>query len=679
MNVNNFDPSSNLLSRLTIENFKSLDTVHIELKPLTLLVGQNSVGKSSSFQALMTLTQWLREASPLANYYLNGPQVRVGSFMQARSSNRVHYPIKIGVGTLKDSIQVSVLGNGSIEEEEYGKPHIVGFEVRGEGFTASMSNYGYPTGYWLRFAPQIIESDNPEYDELDRNDIPARIPFTFGPVSFTREGDDVHPADLDILSLRDFCNVNVKRELNLVNWLDSRLGELAAIQADLELLALSNSEIILEYQGLEEFISKLFKGKGEDWKPSRFKFPDRDSDIGNSLISMATQISETKKDGYSILTSVLTELEIRLSESAPIPWERAMGHLYRTPISIPRFESYYPHSELQTEPYDSLGQEDREKIARLLEDLGYSQAFDLLMESIGDAEMLVERIHFNEKTLWHAQRNNDRFGDSWVKTPKHKAEHDFKSFEEFLTSRISYLGPLRVDGFTRTLRGTAIPSGSPVGSSGEHTPLLLLDLITNNQVSKLPIFDYDKGDWSIQEVTFKQAITSWFRLFTVPEGELTVEDSGKFGVQVEMAGRTLDQFGTGASQVLPILALILSRQPGDVVLLEQPELHLHPGGQQYLADLFMAAMENGIQIILETHSEYIVNRIRRGIVLKSISSELVQMVNFEQNRDGSANVSNVSMTESGGFADWPKGFFAQTEEDLLDIIEALEMGENPRN
>jgi predicted ATPase len=59
-------------------------------------------------------------------------------------------------------------------------------------------------------------------------------------------------------------------------------------------------------------------------------------------------------------------------------------------------------------------------------------------------------------------------------------------------------------------------------------------------------------------------------------------------------------------------------------------------------------------------------------VLGLTPSENIQIVNFEQNADGLAEVSNVGLTESGGFSDWPRGFFAQTEEDLLDIIQALE-------
>jgi predicted ATPase len=184
--------------------------------------------------------------------------------------------------------------------------------------------------------------------------------------------------------------------------------------------------------------------------------------------------------------------------------------------------------------------------------------------------------------------------------------------------------------------------------------------------------EYPIHNQGIVNSDFKSALESWISLFTVPNAEVVVIDRDKNGIQIEISGRTLDQYGTGASQVLPILALILSRKPGDVVLIEQPELHLHPGGQQYLADFFMAATKLGIQVVLETHSEYMVNRIRRGVVFGHIQNEDVKIVNFEQEIDGTASVSSVGLNGSGGYADWPQGFFAQTEEDLLDIISALD-------
>ena len=76
---------------------------------------------------------------------------------------------------------------------------------------------------------------------------------------------------------------------------------------------------------------------------------------------------------------------------------------------------------------------------------------------------------------------------------------------------------------------------------------------------------------------------------------------------------TLDAVGVGVSQLLPVLVLCLLSEPGGVILLEQPELHLHPALQQRLADFLIAVARSGRQLIVETHSEYIVSRLRRRI------------------------------------------------------------------
>jgi predicted ATPase len=253
------------------------------------------------------------------------------------------------------------------------------------------------------------------------------------------------------------------------------------------------------------------------------------------------------------------------------------------------------------------------------------------------------------------------------RTPIDELGEDIRSFEYFLNTKLSYLGPLRVNGFSSAFIGSLRNTIFPVGPSGETTSLLIMQEL-DRQVER----DYPVHNQGIVKTDFKTALESWLSLFTVPDAEIIVIDRDKNGIQIEVSGRTLDQYGTGASQVLPILALALSRNSGDVVLIEQPELHLHPGGQQYLADFFMESMKLGIQIILETHSEYMVNRIRRGVVFDRIASEDVLIVNFEQESDGTASVNSVGLNGSGGFADWPQGFFAQTEEDLLDIIQALE-------
>lgn len=98
--------------------------------------------------------------------------------------------------------------------------------------------------------------------------------------------------------------------------------------------------------------------------------------------------------------------------------------------------------------------------------------------------------------------------------------------------------------------------------------------------------------------------------------KVVIEDQRKLGrslrLQVDGVSRDLTAIGVGARQLLPVVALVLGVPSRSVVLLEQPELHLHPAVQSRLADFLMFARED-IRILVETHSEYLVSRLRRRL------------------------------------------------------------------
>ena len=102
-------------------------------------------------------------------------------------------------------------------------------------------------------------------------------------------------------------------------------------------------------------------------------------------------------------------------------------------------------------------------------------------------------------------------------------------------------------------------------------------------------------------------------------------------------GRAVDltSVGVGVSQVLPVLLLCLLAEPGTLVILEQPELHLHPRLETLLADFLLACARAGRQLLVETHSAHLVNRLRYHIAKDETDStyELVGLV-FAENHHG---------------------------------------------
>ncbi len=130
----------------------------------------------------------------------------------------------------------------------------------------------------------------------------------------------------------------------------------------------------------------------------------------------------------------------------------------------------------------------------------------------------------------------------------------------------------------------------------------------------------------------------------------------------------------GVSYTLPILVAILSAQKGALLIIENPEAHLHPYGQAKLTELFCLAAQADIQIIVETHSDHIVN----GVLVqckkfetesKGIDKNKVKIWHF--NKDENSHLSQaieVEIREKGRIRNAPKGFFDQIDKDLNILI-----------
>jgi predicted ATPase len=116
--------------------------------------------------------------------------------------------------------------------------------------------------------------------------------------------------------------------------------------------------------------------------------------------------------------------------------------------------------------------------------------------------------------------------------------------------------------------------------------------------------------------------------------------------------------GEGISQILPISATALRSHRDDVLLIEQPEIHLHPKLQADLADLFISVVNVGKrQIVVETHSEHFLLRLRRRIAEGIIKDPNDVAILFVEKHGGESRVRRLRINGSGHFDDWPDGFF----------------------
>ena len=122
--------------------------------------------------------------------------------------------------------------------------------------------------------------------------------------------------------------------------------------------------------------------------------------------------------------------------------------------------------------------------------------------------------------------------------------------------------------------------------------------------------------------------------------------------------------GFGLTQVLPIVVAALSASLRDILLIENPEVHLHPAGQalmgQFLADVAGA----GVQVIIETHSDHILNGIRRAVRSKRLAPEQATLHFFRPRKEGQSQVITPQLDETGNIDIWPEGFFDQFDKDM---------------
>jgi predicted ATPase len=122
--------------------------------------------------------------------------------------------------------------------------------------------------------------------------------------------------------------------------------------------------------------------------------------------------------------------------------------------------------------------------------------------------------------------------------------------------------------------------------------------------------------------------------------------------------------GLGVSQTLPVLVALLVAEPGQLVYLEHPEIHLHPRAQVALAQILVDAANRGVRVVLETHSELLLLAVQSLVAEGKILPDLVKLHWFKRRDDGVTEVSSADLDETGAFGDWP--------EDLGDVSLHLE-------
>jgi len=247
----------------------------------------------------------------------------------------------------------------------------------------------------------------------------------------------------------------------------------------------------------------------------------------------------------------------------------------------------------------------------------------------------------------------------------------------FFTTSISYLGPLRDEPKPVYPLPTS-PDLTYVGLKGEFTAAVL-DLYKYRYVDYIPSVQFKDSAIALkaESASLNNAVSDWLQYLGVAESVHT-QDQGKLGheLQVKTPGvprvHDLTHAGVGVSQVLPILVTCLLGKFDTTLLIEQPELHLHPSVQSRLGDFFLSMALLGKQCIIETHSEYLINRLRFRIACAPPGAPLGNLtkIYFVEKQNDSSTFTEISVNEYGAIPRWPRGFFDESQNEAEQIIQA---------
>lgn len=232
---------------------------------------------------------------------------------------------------------------------------------------------------------------------------------------------------------------------------------------------------------------------------------------------------------------------------------------------------------------------------------------------------------------------------------------------EHLMSRLTYLGPLRSYPRREYLWTGNAPE--EIGIQGENT---IEALIAS-----------DRARTKRSRSVLIDQVSSWLRRLGLVN-RLTVEPIDKerryyetlVTLQSQSVTNSLLDIGFGVSQVLPVVTLLLMAPEGSIILIEQPELHLHPLAQAELGDLFLEVTQNrGVQLIVETHSEHLLRRLQRRTAERQITPDKLRLY-FSSIVGDESQMMHVDIDLFGQIRNWPENFFGDLSGDLDKMMEA---------
>jgi predicted ATPase len=244
---------------------------------------------------------------------------------------------------------------------------------------------------------------------------------------------------------------------------------------------------------------------------------------------------------------------------------------------------------------------------------------------------------------------------------------DFELAFETLFSNLHYLGPLRE--YPQRQYAWAGARPTDMGRRGERVVDALL--------AARDAGAYITRGRGRKRLTLEERVATWLKdLGLIERFEVRpIKEGGKlFQVCVKRADKSpevlITDVGFGVSQILPVIALCYYVPEGSTLVLEQPEIHLHPRVQMGLADVFIDAIKTrNIQIILESHSEHLLRRLQRRVAEEELEPRQAVLY-FCSAEKGESRLSNLDFDMFGNITNWPPDFLGDEYGEIVAMSKA---------
>jgi predicted ATPase len=629
-----------MITKWKVFNFKSIrEETELDLGPLTIFAGANSSGKSTFIQSILLVAQTLAHKVGSRSVVLNGALTSLGQFDDLKSN-----------GSESDQITIKCTCHPLPEKDSP-------FQRRAPIAPRDAIYYGPRSNRLQEIACEISCDADPSSPQRDLFQIQPRL-FATHLSCVSRDEDNVdQKADISIHHSRKA--ISEIEGADSINEIDDNLRASLAYAVDLD--ENSMAEVKEDFRSARP-IGCMF----------RHFLPER----------IIYAIDTIQEEANAITLSLQDE------GRRPIGLRRSMGRgmlLSEEIIAVLREilggTVEFDHVFVEKFQQESLFGTDSKAISlRSWQDRLRGLPRDeriKVQQVLRDREDLFNRILQAMKST--AAPASEEHAFVQARPPRLITEATWY-LDNFFASSLKYLGPLR--DAPKPLYPLA-PAADPhdVGLRGEHTASIL-ELHKNKKIRYIPPANFKLSviDRKTVTRTLEAAVIDWLQYLGVASS-VQSKDQGKLGHELKVGLPNSDSLhdlthvGVGVSQVLPILVMCLLADTDSTMVFEQPELHLHPKVQTLLGDFFLSMALCNKQCIVETHSEYFIDRLRFRIAAAAPENELNSQtkIYFVEKPSQSSSFREVVINEYGAISDWPEGFFDQSQQQAEEILRAAAM------